>query len=40
LGKSLELIGRGENFLKRKPMAWALRPIIDKSDFMKLKNLL
>jgi hypothetical protein len=35
---SLELIGTGENFLNRTPMAQALRSVIDKWDLMKLKN--
>ena len=35
---SLELIGTGENFLNRTPMAQALRHTIDKWDLMKLKN--
>jgi hypothetical protein len=36
VGKSLELIGTGGNFLNRNPMAHALRSRIDKWDFMKL----
>ena len=39
VGKSLELIGTGENFLNRTPMAHTLRSRIDKLDLMKLKNL-
>jgi hypothetical protein len=38
VGQSLELIGTGENFLNRSPMAHALRSGIDKWDFMNLKN--
>ena len=38
VGNSLELIGTGENFLNRTPMAQALRSVIDKWDLMKLKN--
>ena len=38
VGKSLELIGTGGNFLNRTPMAHALRSRIDKWDFMKLEN--
>jgi hypothetical protein len=30
VGKSLELIGAGDNFLKRTPMVWALISKIDK----------
>jgi hypothetical protein len=36
VGKSLELIGTGGNFLNRTPMAHALRSRIDKWDLMKL----
>ena len=36
MGKSLELIGTGGNFLNRTPMAHALRSRIDKWDLMKL----
>ena len=36
VGKSLEFIGTGRNFLNRTPMAQALRSRIDKWDFMKL----
>jgi hypothetical protein len=38
LGKSLELIGTGRNFLNRTPMAHALRSTIDKWNLMKLKS--
>ena len=38
MGKSLELIGTGGNFLNRTPMAQALRPTIDKWDLMKLES--
>ena len=38
VGKSLELIDTGGNFLNRSPMAHALRSGIDKWDFMNLKN--
>ena len=38
VGKSLELIGIGGNFLNRTPMAQALRSGIDKWDLMKLKS--
>ena len=38
MGKSLEFIGTGENFLNRTPMAQALRSTIDKWDLMKLKS--
>jgi hypothetical protein len=40
LGKSLELIGTGGNFLKRTPMAHVLRSNIDKWGLMKLEKLL
>jgi hypothetical protein len=36
VGKNLELIGTGVNFLNRTPMAHALRSTIDKQDLMKL----
>ena len=39
VGKSLELIGTGGNFLKRTPMAHALRSRIDKWNLLKLKSL-
>jgi hypothetical protein len=35
---SLELIGTGENFLKRTSMGQALRSTIGKWDLMKLEN--
>ena len=38
LGNSLELIGTGDNFINRTPMAQALRSIIDKWDLMKLQR--
>ena len=38
VGKSLELIGTGEIFLNRTPMAHALRSGIDKWDLMKLER--
>jgi hypothetical protein len=38
MGKSLELIGIGANFLNRTPMAYALRSRIDKWDLMKLES--
>ena len=38
VGNSLELTGRGDNFLNRTPMAQALRSTIDKWDLMKLKS--
>jgi len=38
VGKSLEHIGTGENFLNRTPMAYALRSRIDKWDFIKLQS--
>jgi hypothetical protein len=34
------LIGTGENFLNRTPIAHALRSTIDKWDLIKLKKLL
>ena len=37
VGKTLEHIGTVENFLKRTPMAHALRSKIDKWDLMRLK---
>jgi hypothetical protein len=36
VGKSLEHVGTGEDFLKRTPMAYALRSQIDKWDLIKL----
>ena len=38
VGKSLELIGTGGNFLNRTPMTQALRSTIDKWELMKLKS--
>jgi hypothetical protein len=38
VGKSLELIGIGGNFLNRTPMAHVLRSRIDKWDLMKLES--
>jgi hypothetical protein len=38
LGKSLDLIATGENFLNRTPMAHALRSKIHKWDLMKLES--
>jgi hypothetical protein len=38
VGKHLELIGTGGNFLKRIPMSHALRSRIDKWDLMKLES--
>jgi hypothetical protein len=38
LGKSLEIIGTGRNFLNRIPMIHALRSRIDKWDLMKLES--
>ena len=38
VGKSLEPIGIGRNFLNRVPMAQVLRSRIDKWDFMKLES--
>jgi hypothetical protein len=37
-GNTLELIGIGNNFLNRTPMAQQLRKTIDKWDYMKLKT--
>jgi hypothetical protein len=39
VGKSLELTGTGEIFIKRTPMAQALRSTIDKWVLVKLKSL-
>ena len=39
MGKSLELIGTGGNFLNRTLMVHALRSRIDKWDIMKLARL-
>ena len=38
VGKSLELIGTGEIFLNRTPMAHALRSRIGKWDLMKMER--
>jgi hypothetical protein len=38
VGKSLKLIGTGENFLNKNPMAHALKSRIDKWDLMKLET--
>lgn len=38
VGKNLEQIGTGENFLKRTPIASALRSRIDKWDLIKLQS--
>ena len=38
VGKSLELIGTGRNFLNRTPVVLALRSRIDKWDLMKLES--
>jgi hypothetical protein len=38
VGKSLELIGTGRNFLNRTPMAHALRLRTDKWDLMKQES--
>jgi len=38
LGKSLEHMNTGENFLKRTSMAYALRSIINKYEFIKLPS--
>ena len=37
VGKTLELIGTGENFLNRTLIAWALRSKIDKWDLKRLQ---
>ena len=39
LGKTLEHIGTGENFLNRVPIARALRSKIDKWDLIRLQSL-
>ena len=39
LGKHLEHMGTGKNFLNKTPMAYALRTRINKQDFIKLQNL-
>ena len=38
VGKTLEHIGTGENFLNKSPMAHALRSNIDKWDLMRLQS--
>jgi hypothetical protein len=38
VGKSLELIGTGGNFLNRTPMAHALRSTIDNWDLIKMES--
>ena len=38
VGKSLECIGTGKNFLNRTPMARALRSTVNKWYLMKLKS--
>ena len=38
MGKSLEYMGIGENFLNRTLVAYALRSRIDKWDLIKLKS--
>ena len=38
VGKSLEHMSTGENFLNRTPMAYALRSRIDKWDLIKLQS--
>jgi hypothetical protein len=38
VGKRLEHIGTGENFLNRTQIAYALRPRIDKWDFIRLQR--
>jgi hypothetical protein len=38
VGKNLKLIGTGGNFLRRTPMAKALKSTIHKWDLMKLKS--
>jgi hypothetical protein len=39
VGKSLEHMGTGENFLHRTPIAYALRSRIEKWDLIKLPSL-
>jgi hypothetical protein len=39
IGKMLEHIGIGNNFLNRAPIAQQLRERIDKCDYMKLKGI-
>jgi hypothetical protein len=38
MGKSLEDMGIGENFLNRTPIAYALRSRIDQWDLIKLQS--
>jgi hypothetical protein len=38
VGKSLEHMGTGEKFLKRRPMVYGLRSRIDKWDLIKLQS--
>ena len=38
LGKSIEHIGTGKNFLSRTPVAYALRSRINKCDLIKLQS--
>jgi hypothetical protein len=38
VGKDLKDMGTGERFLKRTPMACAIRSIMDKGDFIKLQS--
>jgi len=38
MGKSLEHVGIGGNFLNRTPMAYVLRSTIDKWDIIKLQS--
>ena len=38
LGKTLEDMGTGENFLNKTPIAYALRSRIDKWDLIKLQS--
>ena len=38
VGKSLEQMGTGENFLNRTPIAYALRSRVDKWDLIKLQS--
>ena len=38
MGNGIKLIGIGDKFLNRTPVAYAVRSRIDKWDLMKLKN--
>jgi hypothetical protein len=38
VGKSLEYLNTGENFLNKTPMAYALRATMDKWDLRKLQS--